>query len=53
MCGCKLSKLAPFCDGMTCQQILKGEEFKIEEDLLYLEDEAEEEVPQVQEEDQP
>ena len=49
LCGCKLSKNAPFCDAMTCQQILKGEEFKIEEDILYLEEE-EQELPPVLEE---
>ena len=38
-----MSKLAPFCDAITCQQILKGQEFKAEEDILYLEDEEEQE----------
>ena len=46
MCGCKMSKNAPFCDAMTCQQILKGQEFNVEEDILYLE-EDEEEIPAV------
>jgi len=26
ICGCKLSQQAPFCDGITCASILKGEE---------------------------
>ena len=46
ICGCKLSNDAPFCDGVTCQQILKGEVFELKEDMLYLnenEDEDEEE----------
>ena len=46
MCGCKMSKNAPFCDAITCQQILKGQEFKVEEDILYLEEE-EDEMPEV------
>ena len=25
LCGCKLSKQAPFCDGVCCLKLLKGE----------------------------
>ena len=39
VCGCKLSTEAPFCDGVTCQKILKGEKFNLKEDMLYLETE--------------
>ena len=28
LCGCKLSKKAPFCDGETCAKIRNGEELK-------------------------
>ena len=41
-----MSKNAPFCDAMTCQQILKGQEFNVEEDILYL-DEDDEELPEI------
>ena len=41
LCGCKLSTKAPFCDGVVCQQILKGEAFNAREDMLYLEEEKE------------
>ena len=40
LCGCKLSSQAPFCDGVACQKLLKGEAFNIEEDALYLEDQT-------------
>ena len=36
-----MSTEAPFCDGMTCQQILKGDKFEPEDDILYLDDEIE------------
>ena len=26
MCGCKLSATAPFCDGVTCKNMLSGED---------------------------
>lgn len=39
VCGCKLSSQAPFCDGITCQKLLKGEEFELQEDMLYLQEE--------------
>ena len=26
LCGCKLTTLAPFCDGKTCQAIRDGED---------------------------
>ena len=41
LCGCKISSQAPFCDGIACQKLLKGEEFKIEEDMLYLDEQGE------------
>jgi len=28
LCGCKLSKVAPFCDGATCVEMKKIEEGK-------------------------
>ena len=28
MCGCKLSKNAPFCDGQTCKMLSAGETFE-------------------------
>lgn len=28
MCGCKLSKNAPFCDGQTCKMLAEGEKFE-------------------------
>ena len=40
LCGCKISSQAPFCDGVACQKLLKGEEFNIEEDMLYLDEEG-------------
>ena len=43
VCGCKLSTEAPFCDGFTCQKILKGEKFDMKQDMLYLETEENEE----------
>jgi CDGSH-type Zn-finger protein len=33
LCGCKLSKKAPFCDGETCQKLLQGQKFEIEDNL--------------------
>ena len=50
VCGCKLTSSAPFCDGVTCQKILKGEEFELKEDMLYLEEEDVEEVEEGEEE---
>lgn len=41
ICGCKLSTEAPFCDGMTCQKIIKGEKFEAKEDILYLDEDSE------------
>ena len=26
LCGCKLSKQAPFCDGVTCVKLMHGQE---------------------------
>jgi CDGSH-type Zn-finger protein len=28
MCGCKLSKNAPFCDGQTCKMLADGNKFE-------------------------
>ena len=25
LCGCKLSSKAPFCDGVTCEKLMRGE----------------------------
>jgi len=41
VCGCKVSQQAPFCDGVSCQMLVKGEAFKLEDDMLYLEEDEE------------
>ena len=42
LCGCKVSSQAPFCDGVACQKILKGEEFVLQDDMLYLQEDEQE-----------
>ena len=51
LCGCKISSQAPFCDGIACQKLIKGEEFKIKEDMLYLDEEGEHDEEHHQEEE--
>jgi len=29
LCGCKLSSRAPFCDGVTCERLMKGERINV------------------------
>jgi CDGSH-type Zn-finger protein len=33
VCGCKVSSQAPFCDGVACQKILKGEELEVQRNI--------------------
>jgi len=30
VCGCKLTKTAPFCDGDTCLRLLEGKDFEFD-----------------------
>ena len=40
LCGCKLTKNAPFCDGKTCMMLAQGDSFEAIEEAA-VEDAAE------------